>query len=258
MRIARSALLLTFVIGLTVPRIAAAQTDEETERARALFAEGVELSSDAEYEAAAAKFHEAYAIVQAPNIAYNLAVALVELGRMVEASGYVDTVLEDEETPRDVQRLATGLRETIETRVGRLTITILQSRGNAEIKIDGNLVDAAELGSPIVVDPGDHVVTAERRGSVLERQETSVDAGQTADVILDPNTWGSGASLDPELYDEAQSDEGDGSGGSILGEWWLWTIVGVVVVGGVVAIGVAASSGEGPLEGNTSPPVGRF
>jgi hypothetical protein len=258
MRITRTTLLAAFVIGLTFPRIAEAQTEAETQHARELFAEGVELSGNRQYEQAAAKFHEAYAIVQAPNIAYNLAVALVELGQVVEASEYVRAVLEDSEAPRDVQRMATQLNGTIESRVGRLTVTLIQSRGNAAIMLDGSVLDDDELGVAVTVNPGDHVVTAERGGTVLERQETTVSAGQSEEVLLDPTTWGSGASLDPELYDEAPPEEDDGGGGSVFGEWWFWTIVGVVVIGGAVAIGVAASSTEGPLEGNTSPAVGRF
>ncbi len=257
MRIAGT-LIAALVIGLTLPRVVLAQTDTDTQRARDLFSEGVELSGSGQYEQAAAKFQEAYSIVQAPNIAYNLAVALVELGHVVDASEYVQAVLDDAEAPRDVQRLATQLKGTIDARIGHLTVTLIQSRGTASILLDGSSLDDDQIGVAVPVDPGDHVVTAEQGGNVLERQQTSVSAGQSQDVMLDPTTWASGAALDAELYDEAPAEEDDGGGGSILGKWWFWTVVGVVVIGGAIAIGVAASSTEGPLEGNTTPAVGRF
>ncbi len=51
----------------------------------------------------------------------------------------------------------------------------------------------------------------------------------------------------PEVIDE-------GEGGGVLEEWWLWTLVGAVVVGASVAIAVVLTAGdtvEDPLVGST-------
>ena len=56
--------------------------------------------------------------------------------------------------------------------------------------------------------------------------------------------------LPPEAIvaaEPAESEESD----SILSSPVLWIVAGVVVVGGAVAIGLAASSGEDPYGGNT-------
>jgi tetratricopeptide (TPR) repeat protein len=48
---------------------------------------------------------------------------------------------------------------------------------------------------------------------------------------------------------------GGGGGGSILEEWWLWTVIGVVVVGAAVGIGVGVSvTGEAQAPAGTLPP----
>jgi tetratricopeptide (TPR) repeat protein len=46
------------------------------------------------------------------------------------------------------------------------------------------------------------------------------------------------------------------SGGSILDEWWFWTVLAVVVVGAAVGIGVGvamSSSGQSAVAGNFGP-----
>jgi len=224
--------------------------DATTERARELFGEGIALAGNADFAEAALRFREAYALVQAPNIAYNLAVALVELGEVSEAAELVQSILADDDAPADIRGLASGLAARIEGRLAHLRVSIAGDRGDATIHLDGETLPEEQLGESIALDPGDHVVTAERQGSILERQERTIDDGASVEITLDPSTW-PGAAPDPVPV----ADEG----GSILGKWWFWTIIGVVVVGAVV-IGVAAASGgtEGPLDGNTSPAVVRF
>jgi tetratricopeptide (TPR) repeat protein len=249
--------IVLLVGGLVVPA-AQAQDDAGTERARELFAEGVAHSERGEYAEAVVSFQEAYARVQAPNIAYNLAVAHAELGQLVEASEYVRAVLEDEEAPRDVRRLAARLGETIGSRLAHLTVQLSQSRGTVAIVLDGTALLDDQLGTPFPVNPGDHVISAERNGQVLERLERTLGDGEEAIISLDPSSW-PGASLDPELYDDApRTEEVAEPAGPIYTTWWFWTAVGVVVIGTAVIIGVTASGTEGPLDGNTNPAVVRF
>ncbi len=48
---------------------------------------------------------------------------------------------------------------------------------------------------------------------------------------------------------------GNAGGGSIAEEWWLWTLIGVVVVGAAIGIGVGVSvSSEAQAPGGTLPP----
>jgi hypothetical protein len=183
----------------------------------------------------------------------------VELGQLVEASEYVRAIEEDDEAPRDLKRMTRRLRRTLDARLGHLTVQLSQSHGSTAILLDGETLLDDQLGVPVPVSPGDHVITAERNGQVLERQERSLGDGEDGVVSLDPSSW-PGATLDPELYDEAPpTDEiEEAPSGPFYAKWWFWAIVGVVVIGSAVVIGVAASGTEGPLDGNTSPAVVRF
>ncbi len=229
--------------------VAHAQDDMGRQRARELFGEGISLAEEGNFSEAALRFREAYALVQAPNIAYNLAVALVELDEITEASELVGAVLADEEADEDIKQLATGLQERIAGRTAHLRISLTGPRGDANIHLDDRTLSSDELGVLIEVDPGAHVILAEREGTILERQEHAVDAGQSVDVTFDPASWPGNEPPPPPSSD------------SIFEQWWFWAIVGgaVLVVGAGIAIGVAVASGpEGPLDGNTSPAVLRF
>ncbi len=241
--------LAALVLLASLPLRAHAQDDMGTERARELFTEGIGLAEESNFSEAALRFREAYALVPSPNIAYNLAVALVELGEITEASALVETVLTDEEADEGIRQLATGLRERIAGRAAHLRISLSGPRGDAEVHLDDRTLGEEALGTSIEVDPGAHVVLAERQGTILERQEVTAEAGQNVDVTLDPSTWPGNEPPPPPPSE------------SIFGKWWFWAIVGgaVLVVGAGVAIGIAAASGpEGPLDGNTSPTVLRF
>lgn len=64
----------------------------------------------------------------------------------------------------------------------------------------------------------------------------------------------SGSPLAP-LHLPVTGPAGGGGGGSIAEEWWLWTIIGVVVVGAAVGIGVGVGvSGEAQAPAGTLPP----
>ena len=102
-------------------------SQEDTERARALFAEGVELASQESYAQAVERFRMAYALRPAPAIAYNLALSLGETGQVVEAWSLVQGVLTDDEAPRPVRRQARALQEELDSDVGRVRVAVAGS-----------------------------------------------------------------------------------------------------------------------------------
>ncbi|RLB49718.1 MAG: hypothetical protein DRJ42_20425 [Deltaproteobacteria bacterium] len=234
--------------------VASAQAEAGRERARELFAEGLSLTAEQQFAEAALKFREAYALVPAPNIAYNLALALTEVGELTEATGLAEAVMEDASAPEYVKNFASALLVRIEAGQAHLQVSLTGERGDAQIVLDGRALSDDELGISLPVDPGAHVVNAERHGTILERQELTLEPGATVEVVLTPSTWPGATEPGPT------SAPVEGSGGGVVGAWWFWTIIGVVVLAGVgVAVGVAAGGGtEGPLDGNTMPTVVRF
>lgn len=245
---------------------AAAQDD--TERARALFTEGLELADRGEWQEAAVKFRATLRLRQSPAVVYNLAVALEHTGAFAEASELLETVIEDPTAERAMVRDARRLHRSIQPRLARVTIQLESDLAGATIRIGDEEVAGDRIGQPIPVDPGTHAVVLMRGSRVVERQQVSVVEGASETVTLGRGDTGGGGGGAPTAEETAElsgleeerppgleEEEDEGEGGSVFGKWWFWTAVGavaVVAVGGVVI----ATSGEGdPVPGNLMPGV---
>jgi hypothetical protein len=77
------------------PRIALAQDDSSTVEARARFREGVALYDEGKYEAARAKFKQAYALKQHPDVLLNLGWSSLKSGHPQEAEEAFNNYLRD-------------------------------------------------------------------------------------------------------------------------------------------------------------------
>jgi hypothetical protein len=60
--------------------------------------------------------------------------------------------------------------------------------------------------------------------------------------------------LAPSVLEVTEGSGGSSGGENVLESWWLWTIVGVVVVGAGIGIGVGVASGDGQAPGGTLSP----
>jgi hypothetical protein len=246
-------LTLALLAGLATPA-SAQETDpeaEDTARARTLFSEGVALAAEEQFADAADRFRAAYAIHPTPAIAYNLAAALVKLDLLLEASELVRSVMNDPESTAQVRELAQGLRPQIDERMARLTVNVDGDIGNAGVRVDQREMRTEELGVPFPMDPGVHVVAAVRDGEVLEEQEVTLEVAGSAEVTLSASTW-------PAEEEEVVDVPPPEPSAPFYATWWFWTIVGLAVAGGTVAIILAASGTEDPVVGNATPGVITF
>jgi hypothetical protein len=253
MRSSLLAIVLAAVAGLTTTA-SAQETDpeaEDTARARTLFSEGVALAAEEEFADAADRFRAAYAIHPTPAIAYNLAAALVKLDLLLEASELVRSVTNDPESSPQVRQLAEALRPQIDERMARLTVRVDGDIGSARVNVDEREMRNQELGVPFPMDPGDHVVAAVRNGEVLEQQPVTLEVAGSAEVTLAASTW---PPEEEEIVDVPPPEPGP----AFYETWWFWTIVGLAVVGGTVAVILAASGTEDPVAGNATPGVVTF
>ena len=101
-------------------------------------------------------------------------------------------------------------------------LRIVADAPGATVSVDGRLLGAAPVD--LETSPGSHEVRVEAPGHAATTLVASVLEGRTNEIA---------AVLVP-LGDVAGPDDD----GSIVESWWLWTIVGVVVVGGAVTAGV--------------------
>lgn len=227
---------------------APAREEARTERARALFATGVEHTRSERWSEAARAFEDALALRDAPAIRYNLAAAQVELGRYREAADHLARVAADPETPPRIAAVATELEARLGREAGRLRIERAEALADTSLAVDARPVDAARAEDAVVVAPGAHVVTASRGPTEVARARVDVAAGERTHVFLGV---GAGADGAPDDRDEA--------GRSLHEEWGFWLAIGAGVVAVGVLVGVAAATASGgddaPVEGDFVPGV---
>ncbi len=180
-----SALLLT-------PQAAFAQAAEpseaEIEQARARFAEGIAHADAAEWELAAAAFHEVMSVVVSPPVLFNLAHALVELNQFDEADELIDALLADSETDRDMRRRAAQLRTRMDRHGAGLTITARGLPEGSVVLLDGRPIAAERLGQRLRVSQGTHRVRVTSSGQEIAAEEiyTARRSRESVTVAPDP------------------------------------------------------------------------
>lgn len=258
-------LALTLFTSLLGPSAMAQEAGvDRTAAARALFDAAIEAADEGRWEDAAEGFQRALSLRASPQIAYNLAGALVELGRFVRATELLRQVGRDPTVDADVRQAAEARRAEILPRVARLTIRV-ETAGTSVVMLDERQVDSAALEVPLPVDPGAHVLELRQGSRAIARRRIELGEGEAREVVLSERDAESGETDAIEARVEGSLDgAGVGAGGSTsedpVGTWWFWTsIVGaVLLVGGAVTIGVVLGTQDSvatPIDGNGIPPV---
>ncbi len=236
--------------GLARPAWAAAPDDAAKERARELMAQGRKARAGADLQAALESFRQADEIMHVPTTSLEVAKALKDLGRLVEAATAlerIDAVAADAGEPGAFvqgRRAAADLRLELDARIPRLRISASPADAAAtHLTLDGKPIEAGAAESGLRVDPGRHVATAERRGSVQQRVVQLAEGG-SADVTFD-------FGAPPELLSAPRSRPAKTANSSYL----LYGLGGLAVAGIGTGVGLAVWSNQrkGVLERDCSP-----
>lgn len=233
-----------------------------------LFEEGVGLAEKGDWIGAEDRYRRALSLRGSPVIAYNLASALSEQGKLVEASEVLRRVLVDDAADAQLRHAASQLDEGIAARIARIQVSVRGMQLGDSVVLDGKVLHAAQLSVEIPVDPGDHQLRLERSGATLDMQSLSLEPGGRAELALvapalapmpqlaaDPNV-SEPAQLSGATLRKAEHEPPRAEGRSLLTRWWFWTGAAALVAVGTVAGVAAATSGrasEQAFQGNLAP-----
>lgn len=151
-------------LSLTLP--AQAQTGGANPAAEALFDEGRSLAAKGHFAEACPKFEASEQLDRGLGTLLNLAECYEKLGKTASAwAEYREAIpLARAAGSKVRQDLATQRAAALESRLSTLTIHAPSGTAVVEIHRDGVLVQPAELGSAIPVDPGPHKIEASAPG----------------------------------------------------------------------------------------------
>ena len=231
-------------------------------QARASFEEGLAFVERKEWQEAALRFQEVLLIRASNVVAYNLAFALVQLGRLVEAAELLRPIARDP-AAADVGGTAKRLLSEVEPKVGTVTVRLSGDTTDASVFVGGHTMALDRQGTPIEVDPGSIEVRIERDGVMVASRQVEVGGEQAlqADVALEvPPRVLNAAPLAPAApalrpgpraavrADASRAEPSE----PITSKAWFWAAgAGVVVAATATVLLVALSGGSGGSGGSS-------
>ena len=195
--------------------------DAAMAEAQARFKEGLELADNAKFEEARLKFLQAFAVLKAPAVLFNLASTEQKTGHDVEAIEHYraflkpstnDTRITDAMRDRARQNVAELLKK-----VGQVEI---DAPDGAKISVDGKPLEETPK-EPVPVTPGKHKVEAAFSGKV-KSVTVECQVGEVAKAKLDFDS-GSDTTYAPPA-----------GGEGVTG----WSTARIVTVGGLAAVAI--------------------
>lgn len=209
---------------------AGAQVD--VQGAGAAYTRGVAALHANRYGDAVIEFEASYQLNPIPRVLYNLALAYRGAGRHLRAVEAFERYLQ-EQPAIPVDRRDAVAREVQELR-GRVGVIACRIRPReARFRIDGEL---RECTLSVLVDPGERVLEVEAEGHRPARHRVRIGPGTEVDfrVSLRPLVEASARDEHRTPGDDARVQAPERRP-RVYERWWFWTIVGVVVAGGVAA-----------------------
>jgi hypothetical protein len=168
--VARPLILAAAAALAAVTSIAPAEAANGVEKeAQGLFVEAMKLMGKKRYAEACEKFAQSQELDPGMGTQFRLAECYEKLGRLASAYEQFVAVADAAKGASKPDREAVARKRAadLEVRVAKLTIAIppaVASLKDLEVRRDGVVVDKASWGTPIPVDPGDHVVTVKAPG----------------------------------------------------------------------------------------------
>jgi hypothetical protein len=246
--------VLAALAALVPTRLASAQSPQETALARSLFEQGVALADQGQWLEAADRFRRAYTLKPTPGLAFNLASALGEAGKFVEACELLEQLSRDGSLNADLQAEVAAKLELLSPRRAHLTVQVeAESTDDVTVEIDGQPWPRVVWGVPVPVDPGTHSVVGRASPERVSEGQISLAEGERATHVVALPTLAPHAEPQAEPARSFPRETERRHPTPLHKRWALWAGVGAVVVAGVVLGVVLArpdSTTEAPIPGN--------
>jgi hypothetical protein len=220
-----------------------AQGEGSNAAAESLFQEARKLMDARRYAEACAKFAASQKLAPGPGTLLNLANCYEKDGKVASAwARYHEAVGLAQRLGRpDREKTAKEGADRLEPRL--IKLTIVSDAVGVDVKLDGNLLDRAVIGTALPVDPGKHTIEAMAKGkksfvTTLDVSERTKNPSVQIPALEEDTTSQKPdpPKPPPDKIIEPPKEEKPG--------WGAQKIVGVVGMGvGVVGLGVGAFFG---------------
>lgn len=185
--LARRWLLVLFCLCLTLT--GRAQSDADLVQARKLYAQGLTQEAAGDWAGALQTFEDVARIKATPQVRFHVARCKEQLGRFNEAlGGYRMAEYEAEQAGPKERALVDEVkkaRESLEAKIPRVTIVRGKGADSIRIELDGVVLGDTQIGQPITLDPGPHVLTGVVQPGKSFKRTLTLAQGDDVRVALD-------------------------------------------------------------------------
>lgn len=168
--------VVSLVVTLALPAVAAAQqpSPDQMQEARTLFERGIQLIDEERWGEALEYLRRSRAIVERPSTVFNIAAALLRLGRPTEGVEAIQAFMRLVDRASDPQRYAEAqqMLQTAQGSVVHLQLTV--SPAHATVQVDGRASPGEGPTREILVDPGRRVIEVSASG--FESRSTTLES----------------------------------------------------------------------------------
>ena len=128
----------------------------ELASARRLFHQALAHEDRGRWAEALGLYQRVSSVAISPSVRYHMAVCHEELGHLVEAVNAYELAVSAAEERRDVALARESRRrlEKLRARVPTLTVAVPEGAEGVQIELDGEPLNAALAGTPVLIDPG--------------------------------------------------------------------------------------------------------
>ncbi|MBI4702344.1 MAG: hypothetical protein HY744_14570 [Deltaproteobacteria bacterium] len=168
-----------------------AEAQGEFRLGRAAFKKG-------EYVTALAHFESSQRIFARPGTVLSIALCKIELGRLIEAQAGLETLRSAFEPTDERAGIVPAQLAALARDIPTLQIELAPGApAGSEVALDGKALGAADLGRPVRVDPGPHVVAVRAPGHEGRRYELDLVRADRAALVVQPGAAGAAPGEQP-------------------------------------------------------------
>jgi hypothetical protein len=258
-----AALALSFLV-TTRPRFADAEASqpsverEREERAQALFRRGIALAAEERWPEAERIFAESFETVPRPSAAFNRALALYRLGRMLEVVETIDRFMALTDARNEGAQRVRAAELQARARAALATLQVRVEPADARLEVDGVVRTDTGATRSFAVDPGEHLLILSRPGHLPERRRLVLGAAERSSVLVALRA-APAESARPEQRPSSLPSRAPTERGSKGPSLFPWIVVGAgaVTVAAGATTGVLALRKESDLDRRCNLPDGR-
>ena len=241
-----------------------AVAENRREEARQQVREGNRLLTTGDCQGALARFERARDIYpDSYKIELNLGSALECLGQLPRAAERFESFLRRSDADRD-----RGMQLRVQRRLGRLkkrlaSVSLSCEVAGADVVINEGSVGSTPLDRRLYLNPGMYNLSVRKRGYPLFQWQGRLAGGEHRRVLVPwvPRPEPTGSPPPPVVAPVAPvplaatprpvalEARDSGGGGLWYRRWWVWTLVGAVVVGATTAVVATQTGGSDRLPG---------